>query len=132
MKSIAVLIAVSALSLSALAKLPAPSDEAKAKAAEAAAKAAHAGKVDAYQLCKSQTASRPITAAAARRRASPWRPRLVPIPAPLSTSRPPPQRPPLHRQAKKRRRNPEPFGFQGQKGPDCARPALFVVMSHHV
>ncbi len=35
------------------AKLPPPSDEAKAKAAEAAAKAAHNGKVDAYQLCKS-------------------------------------------------------------------------------
>ena len=35
------------------AKLPAPSDEAKAKAAEAAAKTAHAGKVDAYPLCKS-------------------------------------------------------------------------------
>lgn len=41
---------------SAMAKLPAPSDEAKAKAAEAAAKAAHAGKVAAYQLCKSQDA----------------------------------------------------------------------------
>ncbi|MCJ7799918.1 MAG: hypothetical protein MUP33_09225 [Polaromonas sp.] len=38
----------------ALAKLPALSDEAKAKAAEAAAKAAWAGKVDAYKLCKSQ------------------------------------------------------------------------------
>jgi len=37
----------------ALAKLPAPSDEAKSKAAEAAAKAAHNGKVDAYLLCKS-------------------------------------------------------------------------------
>jgi hypothetical protein len=37
----------------ASAKLPAPSDEAKAKAAEAAAKAAHAGKVGNYQLCKS-------------------------------------------------------------------------------
>jgi hypothetical protein len=36
-----------------LAKLPAPSDEAKAKAAEAAAKTAHAGKVDGYKLCKS-------------------------------------------------------------------------------
>ena len=34
-----------------LAKLPAPSDEAKAKAAEAAAKTAHAGKVDGYKLC---------------------------------------------------------------------------------
>ena len=37
----------------AMAKLPAPSDEAKAKAAEAAAKAAHAGKVDGYKLCLS-------------------------------------------------------------------------------
>jgi hypothetical protein len=36
----------------ALAKLPAPSDEAKAKAAEAAAKTAHAGKVDNYKLCQ--------------------------------------------------------------------------------
>ena len=38
----------------ALAKLPALSDEAKAKAAEAAAKTAWTGKVDGYQLCKSQ------------------------------------------------------------------------------
>jgi hypothetical protein len=38
----------------ALAKLPAPSDEAKAKAAEAAAKTAWAGKVDNYKLCLSQ------------------------------------------------------------------------------
>ena len=37
----------------ALAKLPAPGDEAKAKAAEAAEKAAHAGKVAGFQLCKS-------------------------------------------------------------------------------
>lgn len=37
----------------AWAKLPPPSDEAKVKAAEAAAKTAHAGKVDAYKLCKS-------------------------------------------------------------------------------
>jgi hypothetical protein len=54
MKSIAVFIAACALGVSALAKLPAPNDEAKAKAAEAAAKTAHAGKVDAYLLCKSQ------------------------------------------------------------------------------
>ena len=54
MKSIAVFIAATAVSLSALAKLPAPSDEAKAKAAEAAAKAAHGNKVADYQLCKSQ------------------------------------------------------------------------------
>ncbi len=37
-----------------LAKLPALSDEAKAKAAEAAAKTAWTGKVEGYQLCKSQ------------------------------------------------------------------------------
>lgn len=42
------------VSATAFAKLPAPSDEAKAKAAEAAAKTAHAGKTDAYMLCKSQ------------------------------------------------------------------------------
>jgi hypothetical protein len=35
------------------AKLPPPSDEAKSKAAEAAAKTAHAGKIEAFQLCKS-------------------------------------------------------------------------------
>lgn len=54
MKSIVVLIAGCTLAVSVFAKLPALSDEAKAKAAEAAAKTAHAGKVDAYQLCKSQ------------------------------------------------------------------------------
>lgn len=51
------LVAAGVLTLTAslaLAKLPAPSDDAKAKAAEAAAKTAWAGKVDAYQLCKSQ------------------------------------------------------------------------------
>jgi type II secretory pathway pseudopilin PulG len=45
------LITASAL---VMAKLSAPSDEAKAKAAEAAAKAAWSGKVDAYLSCKSQ------------------------------------------------------------------------------
>lgn len=45
---------LAAVSATAFAKLPAPSDEAKAKAAEAAAKTAHAGKTDAYMLCKSQ------------------------------------------------------------------------------
>lgn len=54
MKAIAIFIAACAVSVSALAKLPAPNDEAKAKAAEAAAKTAHGGKVDAYKLCKSQ------------------------------------------------------------------------------
>ena len=42
-----------AAALPALAKLPAPSDEAKAKAAEAAAKTAHGNKVANYQLCQS-------------------------------------------------------------------------------
>ena len=42
------------VSSAALAKLPALSDEAKAKAAESTAKTAWAGKVDSYQLCKSQ------------------------------------------------------------------------------
>ncbi len=41
------------LGLQAVAKLPAPSDEAKAKAAETAAKTAHTGKVDSYKLCLS-------------------------------------------------------------------------------
>ena len=36
----------------ALAKLPAPSDEAKAKAAEAAAKTAHGNKLAGFQLCQ--------------------------------------------------------------------------------
>ena len=54
MKSIFVCVAAFALAGSALGKLPAIGDEAKAKAAEAAAKTAHAGKVDAYQLCKAQ------------------------------------------------------------------------------
>lgn len=42
------------LSSVAMAKLPPPTDEAKAKAAEAAAKTAWTGKVDIFQLCKSQ------------------------------------------------------------------------------
>jgi hypothetical protein len=37
-----------------LAKLPAPSDEAKAKAAEASAKTAWSGKVEGFLLCKAQ------------------------------------------------------------------------------
>lgn len=45
---------LSCLCMTALAKLPAPSEEAKAKAAEAAAKTAWSGKVDIYALCKSQ------------------------------------------------------------------------------
>ena len=54
MKSIFIVLAVSIVSMAAVAKLPAPTDEAKAKAAEAAAKTAHAGKVDNFLLCKSQ------------------------------------------------------------------------------
>ena len=42
-----------AAALPALAKLPAPSDDAKAKAAEAAAKTAHGNKAANYQLCRS-------------------------------------------------------------------------------
>lgn len=53
----AVMACVSMLAISsALAKLPAPSDEAKAKAAEAAAKTAWSGKMDAFQLCKTMDA----------------------------------------------------------------------------
>jgi hypothetical protein len=53
MKKILITVCLAGLPLLSLAKLPAPSDEAKAKAAEAAAKAAWAGKVDGYLLCKS-------------------------------------------------------------------------------
>lgn len=54
MKKTILLISALALSGAALAKLPAPSDEAKAKAAEAAAKTAHGNKVADFQLCKSR------------------------------------------------------------------------------
>lgn len=54
MKTIFVSVAALLLTGAAMAKLPALSDDAKAKAAEAAAKAAHAGKVEAYLLCKAQ------------------------------------------------------------------------------
>jgi hypothetical protein len=50
----ATLVLASLFSVSAMAKLPAPSDEAKAKAAEAAAKTAHGNKVADFQLCKSR------------------------------------------------------------------------------
>jgi hypothetical protein len=50
----ATLVLASLFSASAMAKLPAPSDEAKAKAAEAAAKTAHGNKVADFQLCKSR------------------------------------------------------------------------------
>jgi hypothetical protein len=54
MKKLLILSVLAVASAASLAKLPALSDEAKAKAAEAAAKTAWSGKVDAYQLCKSQ------------------------------------------------------------------------------
>lgn len=54
MKTLCTTAALALLGSAAFAKLPPPSDEAKAKAAEAAPKAAWAGKVGAYQLCKSQ------------------------------------------------------------------------------
>ena len=53
MKKILIAALFASMSAVALAKLPPVSDEAKAKAAEAAAKAAWAGKVDGYLLCKS-------------------------------------------------------------------------------
>jgi hypothetical protein len=52
--SLATLVLASLFSASAMAKLPALSDEAKAKAAEAAAKTAHGNKVADFQLCKSR------------------------------------------------------------------------------
>ena len=52
--SLAILVLASLFSVSTMAKLPAPSDEAKAKAAEAAAKTAHGNKVADFQLCKSR------------------------------------------------------------------------------
>ena len=52
--SLATLVLASLFSASAMAKLPALSDEAKVKAAEAAAKTAHGNKVADFQLCKSR------------------------------------------------------------------------------
>lgn len=52
-KNMFVVLVALLLAGTAWAKLPPASEEAKAKAAEAAAKAAHAGKVDAFKLCKS-------------------------------------------------------------------------------
>ena len=54
MKKLLILSLLAAASAASLAKLPALSDEAKAKAAEAAAKTAWTGKLEAFQLCKSQ------------------------------------------------------------------------------
>jgi hypothetical protein len=52
--SLTTVVLASLFSVSAMAKLPALSDEAKAKAAEAAAKTAHGNKVADFQLCKSR------------------------------------------------------------------------------
>ncbi len=52
--SLATVLMTGLFSASAMAKLPALSDEAKAKAAEAAAKTAHGNKVADFQLCKSR------------------------------------------------------------------------------
>jgi hypothetical protein len=54
MKKYLLVMSALAISFSAMAKLPALSDEAKAKAAEAAAKTAHGNKVADFQLCKSR------------------------------------------------------------------------------
>lgn len=53
-KTFCLTTALACVASAALAKLPAPSDEAKAKAAEAAAKTAWTGKVNAFKLCKAQ------------------------------------------------------------------------------
>jgi hypothetical protein len=53
-KRILFVLVAAAVGGSALAKLPAVDDATKAKAAETTAKAAWQGKVDAFQLCKSQ------------------------------------------------------------------------------
>ena len=54
MKKLLLSLLITSVSSVVLAKLPAPSDEAKAKAAEVAAKTAWSGKVDIYLLCKWQ------------------------------------------------------------------------------
>ena len=54
MKKLSLLLATVMTSGLVMAKLPAPTPEAAAAAELAKAKTAHAGKVGAYQLCKSQ------------------------------------------------------------------------------
>ncbi len=54
LKYIVLTASVLGAATAAVAKLPAPSEEAKAKAAEAAAKTAWSGKADAYKLCLAQ------------------------------------------------------------------------------
>lgn len=53
MRRAAVILITALFAVPALAKLPAPSDEAKAKAAQAVAKTAWADKVGGYELCQS-------------------------------------------------------------------------------
>ena len=77
MKSPVIAAALLLAAGAAFAKLPPPSDEAKARAAEAAERAAHAGKVANFQLCRSmdkvasayyaslKKAGKPVPAAAA-------------------------------------------------------------------
>lgn len=79
MKKILITACLAALPLLALAKLPPLSDEAKAKAAEAAAKAAWTGKVDAFQLCKSQDK---VAAAYFKTAQATGKPTKPPTPAP--------------------------------------------------
>lgn len=76
MKKTFLLMALTAVSTAALAKLPVPvlDDAAKAKAEEAKAKTAHTGKVDAYKLCLSMdkaAANHQKTLAAAGKTAKP-------------------------------------------------------------
>ncbi len=74
MKKVVFAFAAGLLALPVLAKLPAPSDEAKAKAAEAAAKTAHAGTVDNYtsRLSMDKAAAHYFkTAAAAKKEVKP-------------------------------------------------------------
>ena len=54
MRKILVMMAAAVIAGQALAKLPAPTEEAKTKALETKAKAAWSDKVAAYQLCKAQ------------------------------------------------------------------------------
>ena len=74
MKKILISSLLIGASVTALAKLPPLSDEAKAKAAETAARSAWTGKVDGYLLCKSAdkvAASYYLTAKAAGKETKP-------------------------------------------------------------
>lgn len=97
MKKLLILSLLAAASAASLAKLPALSDEAKAKAAETAAKTAWTGKVEAYQLCKSQdkvAASYYKSAKAAGKETKPAAAApLAPTRARSPTPRPKPNRP---------------------------------------